>query len=71
MIINAFKNKIFPFGVEEPEDLGKRPDQSDKSDESNESDESYIPKEATTRDEISDFDIRKMSKNEKNASRYV
>ena len=36
MIIDAFKNKRFPFGVEEPEDLGKRPDESD--------DEFYTPR---------------------------
>ena len=39
MIIDEFKNKIFPFGVKEPEDSGKRPDESDKSNKSDEIDE--------------------------------
>ena len=33
MIVDTFKNKIFPFGVEEPEDLGKRPDESNERDD--------------------------------------
>ena len=36
MIIDALKSKIFPFGVEEPEDLGKNPDENNESDESDE-----------------------------------
>ena len=45
VIIDAFKNKIFPSGVEDPEDLGKRPDESD---------ESYAPRELETIPELPD-----------------
>ena len=61
MIIDAFKNKIFMFGVEEPEDSGKRPDESDEDEDEN---KFYTPKEVTPRSETPDFGIRKMFKNE-------
>ena len=54
VIIDAFKNKIFPFGVEEPDDSGKRPDESDESDESD--DEFYTPRELETIPELSNFE---------------
>ena len=58
MIINAFKDKIFPFGVGDPEDLGQRPDENNESGESHESDEGnefYSPKE-TPRDIVPDLE---------------
>ena len=58
VIINAFKDKIFPFGVEEPEDLGKRPDDDESDDESyDETDnEFYTPRELETIPELSNFE---------------
>ena len=57
MIIDAFKNKIFPFGIEESEDLGKRPDESDESDEIDE--EFYTPGELEAIPELSNFENEK------------
>ena len=54
-IINAFKNKILPFGVEEPEDLSKKPDDDGNNcDESD--DEFYTPRELETIPELSNFE---------------
>ena len=58
VIINAFKDKIFLFGVEEPEDLGKRPDDDVSDDESYDErdDEFYTPRELETIPELSKFE---------------
>ena len=53
-IINAFKNKKFPFGVEEPPDLIQRPDESDESDEND--DKFYTPRQLETIRELSNFE---------------
>ena len=48
VVINAFKNKIFLFRVEEPEDSGKKPNESN--------DEFYTPRELDTIPELSSFE---------------
>ena len=58
MIIDAFKNEIFPFGEEEPDDFGKRPAESDES-----NDEFYTQRELETIPELSN------SENEEEAPR--
>ena len=59
MIVNSFKNKIFPIHL-------KKKDFEDEDE-----DQFYAPKEITARSEIPNCGIREMFEDKKNTKRYV
>ena len=60
MVINAFKNNIFPFYYKQSDFRYKNEDR-DEGEHENE-DEFHTPKEVTPRSKISDFGIKKSLK---------
>ena len=58
MIINAFKDKIFPLNPEKSFPKYKARDENEDEDE--DEDEFYSPKEVKSRSEITDFGFREM-----------
>ena len=69
IIINAFKDKIFPLNPKESFPEYKDKDEDEDENEDKDEDRFYTPKEITPRSEIPDFGIREMFEDEEETPR--
>ena len=69
MIINAFKDKLFPLNLEESFPEYKDRDEDEYEDEEEDEDKFYTPKEVTPTSKIPGFGIREMFEDEEKIPR--